>query len=278
MLLQLLLVKRFFVEASEYVEQNEPISSGIAISLLQDSVEMYVWNLIKERNVAVKDQSGFTNNIESLSKAGETIPNVAKLLELNKARVGFKHYGNIPDPSEAVKFQTYVEDFLRAAMLAHFNVAFDELSLVDLIRDPEIQGLLRAAEKHISISEFTGAAAELAKAKTVIFSRIGRHLPSVDSQLSRTDDVINEVLERGSIDSFRYVSDYLNLLREFSLVNVLRFSLKDYTFLRERLPIADQSLGGTWYVNHKGFGYTVTDCKKALFCLVKMSQRLEVVL
>ena len=126
---QLLLCKRIFLEGSIFAERQDAISCGFAISLFQDSVEMLVWTLIKERSIAVKEGASFTSHLEVIQKAGIPISNIPKILELNKARVGFKHYGNLPAPDEAIKFQAYVEDFLRASFTDHFGENFDDLSL-----------------------------------------------------------------------------------------------------------------------------------------------------
>ncbi len=129
MVKQLLLCKRLLIEGSDFAERSDPVSSGMAISLFQDSVEMFVWTLIKKRGIKVKDEAAFTSNINALQREGLTLWNIPKLLELNKARVNFKHYGNLPAPDEAGKFQTYVEDFLRTSFADHFSTSFDDVSL-----------------------------------------------------------------------------------------------------------------------------------------------------
>lgn len=70
---------------------------------------------VKVKGVAVKDTSGFVENLMALASAGHKLEDRSKLLELNKARVAFKHYGILPASGEAVKFQTYAEDSFEAA-------------------------------------------------------------------------------------------------------------------------------------------------------------------
>ena len=101
MIKQLLLCKRLMIEGASFAERHDPVSTGLAISLFQDSVEMFIWLLIKERGIKVKELSSFTVNIEELQKGGVQMAHTAKLFELNKARVGFKHYGNLPAAGEA---------------------------------------------------------------------------------------------------------------------------------------------------------------------------------
>lgn len=82
MISQLLLSKRLFIEGSKFAQKLDSISSGLAISLFQDAVEIYVWALIKDKNISVKDNFNFTTNLDAIDKAGITIPDRSKLLEL----------------------------------------------------------------------------------------------------------------------------------------------------------------------------------------------------
>lgn len=58
----------------------------------------------KERNIPVKENAQFTTNIESLSNAVIKLSFIPQILELNKSRVGFKHYGNLPAIAEVRSF------------------------------------------------------------------------------------------------------------------------------------------------------------------------------
>ena len=264
-----------FLEASTYVERSDAVSSGIAISMLQDSVELYLWTLIKEKDVPATEQDGFVSYIKILPKKGYKIPNIAKLQELNKARVGFKHYGNLPDPSEAVKHQTNVEDFLRKAMKEHFDVNFDDLSLIDLVADKTVRDQLRVAEAKINTGNYDEAADELAKARTMTFALMHKYIPSVDSHgLRETDRTLNAISGNRGIKSFAYLSEYLSVLREAALVAMFRLPHEEYKFLRSSLPSAGQAGAGNWYVYRHG-SYTEAVCRRALACIVSICQRLE---
>lgn len=272
---QLLLAKRLFIEASVYVDRAEPVAAGMAISLLQDAAELCLWTLIKERSITVKDQAGFVSNIESVQKTGAVVPNASKLLELNKARVGFKHYGNLPAPAEAVKHQTYVEDFLREAMRNFFDVEFDELSLVDLVVDRAINEKLREAENRIKEGDFGEAVDELAKARTLAFGRMQKYLPKVDWRLRDTDRMLNAINGVRGANTFAYLTDYLGTLREAALVAMLGLPIEDYAFLKNSLPNAHQSVAGQWFVSRTRSSYSEPECRKALAAIVNLCHCLE---
>jgi hypothetical protein len=274
MISQLLIVKRLFLEAQPYVDRLDPISAGIAVSLYQDAVELYVWTLIKERGIAIKDQASFVSNIESLQKAGVSLPNAARLLELNKARVGFKHYGNLPASAEAKKHQTYVEDFLRQAMSEHFKANFDDLSLADLIADEAIREELHSAEAKVVSEKYREAVEHLARAKALTFAKLERYLPVVDARLRESDKLLNAIPGVRRAQAFSYLAEYLRALREATLVALLQLPIEDYVFLQENLPSALQ-YGGKWQVVHRRSTYTAAEARRALASIVGLCQSLE---
>lgn len=275
MLTQLLLVKRLFLASGEYSVQADPVAAGMAISLLQDSIELYVWTLIKERNVIVKDQSGFVANLDALQRAGHPMPFAAKLQELNRARVGFKHYGNLPAPSEAEKHRVYVEDALREAMLLHFGTNFDEISLLDLVTDQAIRDLLKAAETQITAGALSDSAASLAQARSLVFGLTRKFLPAIDSRLRDTDRVLNQIEGVRGVNSFAYLTEYLGILREASLAAMFRMPVEDFAFLRVALPSAYQTGDGKWHVTHTRFKYTDVECRRGIVSLTNLCLKLQ---
>jgi hypothetical protein len=275
MLTQVLLAKRLYLEACTFVVRQDAVSSGLTISMLQDAVELYVWTLIKHRNLPAKDQAGFVAHIECLQKSGISVPNAAKLLELNKARVGFKHYGNLPAGSEAKKFQSYVEEFFHLATPEHFGIEFDAISLVDLVANEKVQEHLRIAEQQIASSNFQEAVKELAKAEFLLFAALNSYIPGVEHNLRDADQILRSLDGRNRANAFTYVSDYLGTLREYTLVSLLRLSVKDYYLLRSELPVARRSLSGDWFVAFNRSNYTADECKSALRRLVNLSIQLE---
>lgn len=279
MVKQLLLCKRIFGEGVAFAERSDSVSSGLAISLFQDSVEMYVWALVKEKNIPVKDGAPFMGNLETVQKTGVGLEHVAKLIELNKARVGFKHYGNLPAPDEAGKFQTYVEDFLRTSFQNHFSQDFDDLSLVDLVSDVGVQKRLKEAEKSIATGDFYTAATEAAIAKTMLFTKLDNFFPKVDRNLRDVDSIVNKIPGTRHTRTFQSLTEYLEVVREVTLAALLKLPLQEYTFLRNALPAAFQMMSGEWRTqSYAARQYDETMCKRAVACLVNISIRLESVI
>lgn len=274
---QLLLSKRLFLEGTVFSERQDPISCGIAISLFQDAVELLVWALIKEGNIQAKEGSSFTQNIDALGKAGFQLTNRAQIFELNKARVNFKHYGNLPAPEEAVKFQLYAENFLRSSFEEHFHLSFEQLSLVDLLSSEDVKEHLRAAEEMTAASQYAESMTEAAKAKALIFKRLERLIPPVSRDLRHLDSLIPNELRSARV--FSHLVDYLEVLREASLSALLRLPPKEFAFVRAELPAAFQYGDGRWQVTAVGFRTeSKPRCDYAVSCLVNLSLRMEAIL
>ena len=145
---QVLIAKRLFSIGSTYSEEADPLSAGLAISLFQDSVELLVWCIAKHHSVAVKDNDAFTSLLEKIERISpDGVPHKAKMLELNKARVGFKHYGNLPASSESTKFRSYTQDFLVISCQRFLGINFDEVSLSSLIQIQKVREHVQNAEK-----------------------------------------------------------------------------------------------------------------------------------
>jgi hypothetical protein len=277
MLKQLLLSKRLFLEASRFAERNDSVSCGLAISLLQDAAEMAVWALVKENGIPVKDQASFTGNLEALQKKGVSIPESPRLIELNKARVNFKHFGNLPAPAEAQKFRTYVEDFLRSTAQTHLGKDLDTLSLVDLVPYPEVQEQLKTAEEHMEQAHFQDAVREASIARSQLLAKLDRYIPRLDHHIRDAD--------RGfarfgipDLHVFGYLEQYLSALREGVLLTLLHFPLEDYAFLRETLFAAGQMNDGTWHTqDRRGLTYDKTVCERQIAKLIELSIRIHAI-
>lgn len=268
---QLLLTKRLTLEAEHFVRKQDPISAGLAISLLQDAVELYVWTVIKERDLGARDQFSFTENLGLLQKAGIPMPHMARLLELNKARVNFKHYGNLPAAEEATKFATYVSDCIQEACRAHFQTEIADISLVSLVPQLDVRARLGQAEVCLKSGELADAAGHAAIAREMLLRQLGLGLPDVPSDFRLGDNALNRIDGVRGIRIFEYLADYLNGLRQVMTVSLARVPLNTYLRLRDGLPIANEMMNGTWKTHHRQSKYVEQNLRKAVDDLVWIS-------
>jgi hypothetical protein len=271
---QLLLVKRLFLESQNFAERGDPVSAGLAISLMQDAVELYVWTVIKEKNVTVKDGDGFVTNLDSLQKVGIAMPFKARLLELNRARVNFKHYGNLPAPAEAQKHTAYVEEALQIAMQTHFSVDVDSLSLADLIVDTTIRDLLKSAELQMSEGKFFEASVELSKAKVQALESVNPQSFGSHHNLTSADRLLSD-LSGSHLNAFSYLARYVDELRDMSIITMLHIAPDDFALINNRLPYATKATNGNWHISSTREEATEAECRRALKCITNLAIRLQ---
>lgn len=275
MLPQLLLSKRLFLEGRDYSRRGDPVSCGLAISLFQDSVELYLWALIKEKNISVKENSGFTKYIDAIEEKQVSIPFRAKLLDLNKARVNFKHYGVLPATEEAIKYLTYTEDFLKDAMEAHFSINYETLSIVDLVIYDDVREELKVVERLKQESKLEDAASHLAIAKAMLLGRLDMLVPRASKNLASIDRVLNKSTGTTGINGFGYVSKYLDILRGLSIASMLQIPLEDYGFLESSLPHVSKTMNGQWHATYTRMpSFTDEDIQRMLSVVIELSTRM----
>lgn len=234
---QLLISKKLYQEGCRQHEFGDSISDGVAVSLFQDAIEIFIWTLIKEKGISVGKNSEFSNNIGLVVAAGFRVPSQPKLLELNKARVNFKHYGNLPARRDVDKFRIYAQEFLVEACLEHFGTSFSELSGVSLIRSSELQGYFQSARAAASADQLLTAYEELGKAKCVIFRELSDRLPRFES---RDRDHARD----------------LKALRDLLLVAIHKIDLTEYKFASFALPTTVRMVSGRFDQNHNRTMYS----------------------
>lgn len=280
MINQLLLSKRLYIIGSNYVDAPDPVSAGMAISLFQDSIEILCWSVLKDLDAPVKENTPFTSFFDLVEKApknseSKKLPFKAKILELNKARVNFKHYGNLPDISEAKKFKGYTEEFLRVSFNDFFDADFDSISLSQLIPFDDVRISIESAERELSQNNVKDAACELAKGKTQLFNKFSKFLPEVDRNLKDADRIIERSGNISGIRVFAYLAEYLNTLRNINLVALCGVSIREYLLMEKALPRAYQTMDKKWHYTFLSSEPSVDDSNKIINIIINLSMKLE---
>ena len=77
----------------------------------------------------------------------------SQLNSLNKARVNFKHHGNIPDETTLERHRVNTQNFFNEACLSALGYEFEHVSLSGLIRDEEARGFLDRTDREFQSGE-----------------------------------------------------------------------------------------------------------------------------
>lgn len=142
----ILLSKMLFNKAEASYSPNDYFSHGLTVSLLQDAAEMLVWAMVQKLNVTIGSKDGFVALVENIDKNHGGIDFKPQIFELNTARVGFKHYGNIPSVVDIPKYINNCQSFLRINA-KRIGVDFDLVSSADSVLIPKIRDILKNSEQ-----------------------------------------------------------------------------------------------------------------------------------
>jgi len=270
---QILLSKFLFDSASNAFDPNDSFSCGLAISLLHDSVETLIWAIVKELDAPARPQSSFEELWDSIPKAKfntnqKSLPLRARIIELNKARVNFKHYGNLPDASDATKFLGYVQEFLNTATKEFLSVSFEDVSLADLVRNENVKKFIKAAEQEYKKQEWQNVLVECADAERESLSSLNTLFPKVDRNFRYAGDHIGSGNSSDVGSMFRYLSDYLDGLRSVSVASIVGVRLPEYIRFKNIVPSVHYSMSGVRQVQLFGTKAKVkAGEQEAMFCI-----------
>lgn len=266
---QLLLSKYLFRKGENALKDSNSFSAGLAISLFQDSVELLLWTIAKEYPVTIKDKDGFDklwDTVNKIEKDGNVVglSYQARMIELNKARVNFKHYGNLPASSEAEKFRDYVGSFLTSTCADYFNMSFDDISLADLINDNDSREKIKEAVKCLKNKNAQGCIINCAHAGYIVFGSLDKILPRVDNNFMDAAMLFGGEASHSANRVFKYLGSYLNSLRDLNFVSLLSVNLADYLRFKAVTPYVFRSQNGNFQTTMRTTNFSDAD---AIFCI-----------
>jgi hypothetical protein len=176
---QLKLAKYVFKKGEELLFRHDPFGPDLAISLFQDSIELLLWAIAKYVDADIEDTEPFQNYWKKINEKldkNEKLSNKAKMLEINKARVNFKHKGIRVHDSEAVKYREYTETFLLDSMKKIFNIDYDLITFAEFLYHEEIKDKIIDAEKYYNNGDYSNCINKCAEAEVCINEIIDAHI------------------------------------------------------------------------------------------------------
>jgi hypothetical protein len=262
---QVVLCRQLFLEAERYAERDGAVSLGLAVSIAQDSVELFLRAVMKDRPVAgVKLPDEFSKCMDYIDQAGaddlaKKIPFRGKLLELNKARVNFKHYGLIPDRHDARRLLGYVEQFFEEAGTAFFGVVFSKISLADSLAESGVRDAIKKAEEAFTggyPEEALGLCAEAVELSTETLLRTFNR-KSESLAFFTPMSLMSAFGHEGAREMGRYIKDVVQASQRVSLVLALALNVHELSRFESMMPVLHAIPGGRfnrqWMVDSSVF-------------------------
>jgi hypothetical protein len=140
------------------------------------------------------------------------------MIEVNKARVNFKHYGQLVQAASAREHVAYAEDFVQSVVLELFEQRLEDISLANLIQRKEVRELIKAAEKAYLEERYEDCVTKCAEARHDINTWIAQVFPHLEKPLGKTLD--GPVAAR--------LEGYLQYVRSIVILSLIRTRLTDF--------------------------------------------------
>jgi len=126
--------------------QPEPLY-GVSILSFHDSVELFLQLSLEKLNISKKTKY-FIDYWEVINKElkNKTLSQEESMKRLNQARIDLKHHGIIPSKLDIESFRAITQAFFDENCLTIFQIDFDNISLIDLIKFERPRDLLKKAK------------------------------------------------------------------------------------------------------------------------------------
>jgi len=146
---RLAFIKYLFSIGLYQSHQPEPLY-GVSILSFHDSVELFLQLSLEKLNISSRTDPKFMEYFEIIDKElkNTTLFQQESMKRLNKARVGLKHHGNIPSKLDIESFRAITLAFFRDNCPIMFQIEFDDISLIDIIKYERPRELLKQANRN----------------------------------------------------------------------------------------------------------------------------------
>ncbi len=271
---QLLLAKYVYQSGITLLDPALPMSCGLAISMSQDAVELLIAAVASYVDAPIKENMSFAGywDVVPIGKRNpdkRELPFRANMLTLNKARVNFKHHGTLPAIGEAERFSAHTEQFLRDTTRLFFDRDFDDISMVDLVRNEKVRGKLKEAEAQLAVAEFGNCINSCAVAEKWVSSSFEYLIHRVDSGPVNIGSALAGGHQGQQVDiAIRRLLECISQIRAFTIANLAGRRLSDFAVFVRIAPTVQESFGGSvTFVRTGAHKLGPLSKEDAVFCL-----------
>lgn len=271
---QVLLCRGLYGEAEAYASKDGDMYVGMAVSIAQDAVELFLRAVMKDRPVAGKRiPDDFIQCMDYIDGAAaqdfsQHVPFRAKLIDLNKARVNFKHYGLIPNRADARRLLGYVADFFEAASERFFCIRFSDISATDLVTSQQVRERLKCAEQALRNDELDQCVGYSSEAVEEAMQELIRPLTrrSHRGSLSLSMEGTDLFGRRFPDDLERYIYGVVADSDRMAVMLALSMNLNDLARFESVVPIVMRLIGEnyTWHPTNDATALNVSDAAFAV--------------
>lgn len=146
---RLAVIKQLYLHGVNQSYDVEPMN-GFSILSFHDSVEMFMKLCAEVKKVRIDRNVNFGDYFSKIPE----LQCSATMTNLNNKRVSLKHSGTIPSKLDIEISRTNVADFFEQNTPVFFDVRFNDISLISLIKYESVRNYLNKAISLISSNDF----------------------------------------------------------------------------------------------------------------------------
>jgi len=259
-----------------------PPLSSISLLSFHDSVELFL-QLASEHLDSGSKQPNFMDYWDILSKKlGTEISQRESMRRLNKARVSIKHHGTLPSQIDIEAFRESTINFFEYNCPIIFGLPLEKISLIGLVKPPNVRDKLKVAEEKIAKDETLTALDDVAIAfnelllnydKThrgkhgeSLFNIRGFNVPSMSFRSGDFSDQERALNEK--IENIRdYVDDTFDAMRRVFKIIVLGLDYVKYVKFLQMTPQVHRSVTGKYFINRLHSENNPPSVEMVQFCI-----------
>lgn len=272
---KLVCAKYIFLQGKETLEKGTPYASGLALLAFQDSLEMVLRIIIEALQLPSSETAAFHTLVAEIEKKVK-ITHKTALMQINKARVNFKHYGLEPNKKDVDKFENDLEAFFINILNDTLHIDFEKVSLAKLIKHQRTCNFLMVAENYLQSGDYKKSIESSAIAFELYWMFFHRdHENEYDTDFIRNVSTLNGVRSLCEVESIVSVLKKLadNLTKNFKELSRERnimahgITLHEYRKFKYYSPDISISMVGLPHIGSYRYGRGESfDYQTALFC------------
>lgn len=243
----LICAKYLYLNGCTVMLKSEPFSDGIALLSFQDSVEMTLRVIAEYLECTIKDNTPFNKIMDQIeSKSTIELPCRSSFLQMNKARVNFKHYGLEPKRSATEKFRNDLDEYYPRLYKDFLAIDYNSITLISLVQHRRTENYLRKSQLNLEDDDY----GESVRNSAIAFEIYAKHIE--DSRSSRRitfPGFRNSEIE----DLAGRVEEELQSIRKYLAIIAHEINLSEYRRFIQYTPYVFKSDSGKIVQTHYPF-------------------------
>ena len=204
-----------------------------------------------------------------------------EIIRLHEIRNGTQHKGIIPSDRDIESSLIYAEDFLARGFHDCLHLNFNEISVSDLVIDPELKAFLKKIEKLIMLADYKNATNEAAVAFDSLKNKFMKYYDEVGfrrghvyildilfSLFDMSDQSAEAKQKRKTIENIANgIANELERLNDRIFAISLGANMQEYLFFRNNTPRVHFAIRGPRFTAPDSLTYAEEKIKKILVFL-----------